>query len=110
MAFNNIYLALKGTVKSESAKAVLFIYPIGDNLTKEEWFPKSQLARVIPGKQDGSDVIMASEWILKQKDALQYATKAAPPLSSEPTMLAHPSVPTTPPAKSFVDMDDDIPF
>lgn len=108
MAYNNTYLALTGTITAESTKAVQFTYSVGDNLTKTEWFPKSQVARVIPGKEDGTDILMASEWILNQKGALKYASKTAPPLPTPP--LAHPSVPSTPPAKSFVDMDDDIPF
>lgn len=105
----NTYLALQGTIKRRTEKAILFIFFDSEENAQEEWFPISQLASIHTAVNDSYDVIMASEWILKQKFAHHLATTKNPATTNAPT-AAHPPVPTTPPAKSFVDMDDDIPL
>lgn len=116
MPYNNIYLALSGTIKHESEKAVLFEYLLEDGIgLKSDWFPHSQIASIHRNQSRDDellcapDVIMASEWILRQKNAHHLATKKNPATSST-VVRTHPKVPSIPPAKSFVDMDDDIPF
>jgi chemotaxis signal transduction protein len=52
----------KGTIKNETAKAVLFEID-GD----EYWIPLSQIFKVVRTKSKGEDEIVMSEWIAKEK-------------------------------------------
>lgn len=106
-----MYLALSGTIKRETPKAVLFEFLDEDGIgVKSEWFPLSQMASIHRAAEVCKpDVIMVSEWILREKGALHLATSKNPALTGTPKPLGHP-VPTTPPVKSWSEMDDDIPF
>lgn len=101
MAYNNIYRALRGMVKRDTGKAILFVTRDPEALTPEDeeleaWLPKSQLSGITILKDGSGDcVILASEWILKQKDWMHLPTYVPTPSS---------------PANGAVDMEDDIPF
>ena len=128
----NVYRSLVGKITGETEKAVRFQIDVSSEaneypIYKNEWFPRSQLSSVHVSKTPDGDVIMASEWILGQKGWLDYAGAAGynPAIS---TVVQNQVVPQqlspaaqkfkdslsdklkTPPAPSFVDMDDDIPF
>lgn len=116
MAYNNVYRALRGRIKRDTGKAILLVVRDPEALTPEEevqeqWIPTSQIKSIHNLKDDfGESIVMASEWILKQKDWLHLSTANNPALQNTTPISSHPKVPDTPPAKSFVDMDDDIPF
>ena len=119
----NVYRSLVGTVTGATEKAVRFQIDVTlgkceEPVMKVEWFPRSQLASVHEIKGLGTDVIMASEWILGQKGWLDFAGAAGynPAISK---VVANEVIPVTPklsdklqhpPVRSFSDMDDDVPF
>lgn len=113
--FNNIYRALRGTIKRDTGKAILFVVANPDALVPEdefleEWLPTSQI-NSITTHSDGSGeaTIMVSEWILKQKgEAWKNLPTSPNPLQLPKTSI--PKLPSVPPAKHWSDMDDDIPF
>ena len=118
MGYNNVYRQLQGEIVGESAKAIKFsVYDSDQDKTITEWFPVSQLSsihRMFDAETDTLDVLMVSEWILKQKPNMaRFAGTTTPPtLSGAPTKeipkiqdkLQHP------PTSNWTDMDDDIPF
>ena len=116
MAYNNIYRQLHGEIVGESAKAIQFSITSKNGVVRVEWFPLSQVSsihRLFNTEKQLLDILMASEWVLKQKGWLEYAGEAKPPvLSGTPTdkipkiqdKLQHP------PTSNWADMDDDIPF
>jgi hypothetical protein len=101
MAYNNIYRAIRGMIKRDTGKAILFVARNPDALTPEDeeleaWLPKSQISSIsILRDGSGDAVIFASEWILKQKDWMHLPTYKPAPSS---------------PAFGTVGTDDDIPF
>lgn len=122
MGYNNIYRQLHGEIMGETDKAIKFEVCITDNDDanngqelefRTEWIPISQCSsihRFSKPDNDLCDIIMVSEWILKQKGWLHLAGSTAKPkletvtpnTSSEPTDIL--------PCNSFGDMDDDILF
>ena len=64
-------VVLKGTVISESAKAVRFeIYEMAEDILtthKTEWFPFSQVSKIVKTQNKGEDTLIVSKWILSQK-------------------------------------------
>lgn len=124
MAYNNVYRQLHGEIMGESEKAIKLEFCIAgkdqdsglaEPTYKTEWFPISQIQsihRLSKPDNDLCDILMVSEWVLKQKGILHLAGSTSKPVLSAATVpaSAHPPVPSTPPAPSFVDMDDDIPF
>lgn len=112
---SNVYRPIVGFVKRSTEKAILLVVTNPEALTDEDaeieaWIPKSQLAGQRPMRDaKGNTEVMASEWILKEKDLLRLVAKAPAPAANNPS--GHPPVPTTPPAKNWMDeMDDDIPY
>ena len=79
---NQVYVTLTGTRKAQTAKAVLFSVkaisgtPV-DLENKDQWFPLSQIQKMTtdPNKV-GEDIIMATEWICKEKGLLENAARA----------------------------------
>lgn len=72
MARNNIQVALNGKILGQSPKAIKFCSYDHNNQT--EWFPLSQISKIAKGESeqedecgDKLDVLMVSEWILKEK-------------------------------------------
>ena len=120
----NVFRSLVGTITGETEKAVRFQIDVTmgkceEAIMKVEWFPRSQLSSIHFGINDfGADVIMASEWILGQKGWLDFAGAVGynPAISKVIAQQVVPITPklsdklTTPPVRSFSDMDDDIPF
>lgn len=124
MAFNNVYRQLHGVILGETEKAIKFDFCITpenedeseDSEYKTEWFPFSHVQSIHRfSKEDNDllDILMVSEWVLKQKGILHLAgSKDKPVLSGTPTdvipkiqdKLQHP------PASNWLDMDDDVPF
>jgi hypothetical protein len=111
----NVYRPILAVIKRRTDKAILIVITNDDALTDDDatlevWMPKSQILATKPTQNvRGEDEIMASEWILKEKDLMRFVT-ATSTASTTPQSKGHPPVPNTPPAKSFVDMDDDIPY
>jgi hypothetical protein len=119
----NVFRSLVGTITGETEKAVRFQIDVTmgkceEAIMKVEWFPRSQLGSVHKTNTLGADVIMASEWILGQKGWLDFAGAVGynPTISKVVAQQVVPITPklsdklTTPPVRSFSDMDDDIPF
>lgn len=117
MAYNNVYRQLHGEIVGESDKAIkLRVVDKVDGRDRIEWYPLSQLSsihRMFNAETETLDILMVSEWILKQKGMLGNAGITTPPvLSGTPTKdipkiqdkLMHP------PVSNWTDMDDDIPF
>ncbi len=115
--YNNVYRALYGEIMGETDKAIKFEYCVSDADSvgpefKTDWFPRSQISsihRLSSKDNDECDIIMVSEWLLKQKGILHLASTEKPKLNVT-TVSDLSSKLTTPPAPSFADMDDDIPF
>ena len=66
---------IKGTfLGPETAKAVQFRVdsisgvPLDESTT--QWFPLSQVKKMMRTKEDGQDEMVVSEWILQQKELL----------------------------------------
>ncbi len=119
----NVYRSLVGTITGETEKAVRFQIDVAtaehmDPIMKVEWFPRSQLASLHKTGILGTDVIMATEWILREKGWLSFAGAAGynPAVSTVVAQQVVPKVPAlsdkliTPPTKPRCEMDDDIPF
>jgi hypothetical protein len=127
----NVFRSLVGTVTGETEKAVRFQIDVAteehmEPIMKAEWFPKSQLASFHRMNGLGTDVIMASEWILREKGWLDFAGAAGynpavstviaqqiVPVATNPNTLYHDSLIDklkTPPVKPRCEMDDDVPF
>lgn len=110
--FNNVYLPIVGIIKRSTDKAILLVISDPEALTPddeeiENWIPRSQILQITPMKDvKGNSTVMMSEWIIGQKDLRRFVRKG----HTVTDVAAHPPVPKTPPAKSFVDMDDDIPY
>jgi hypothetical protein len=123
MAYNNVYRQLHGEIMGETEKAIKFEFctatnesELDDGAYKTEWFPLSQISsihRFSKPDNDLSDILMISEWVLKQKGILHLAgTTAKPVLSGTPTTVI-PKIQDKlqhPPVSNWTDMDDDIPF
>lgn len=126
MGYNNVFRQLHGEITGETDKAIKFEFnntpePAKGEEDNEpdyrtEWFPLSQLQsihRFSKPDNDLDDILMVSEWILRTKNILHLAgTTSKPVLSGTPTTVI-PKIQDKlqhPPASSFVDMDDDIPF
>lgn len=115
MAYNNIYRSIRGKILRITDKAVQFQVRDSEALTvedeiKTEWLPKSHLKFENTKADDFGEVtVMASEWILNQKGWKHLSVAASNQRVNTPAPTA-PPLPSRPPAKSFVDMDDDIPF
>jgi hypothetical protein len=118
-----VFRSLVGTVTGETEKAIRFQIDITmgkceEPVMKAEWFPKSQLASIHHGKDLNGDVIMASEWILREKGWLDFAGAAGynPAVSTVVAQQVVPIAPAlsdklkTPPVKPRCEMDDDVPF
>lgn len=125
MAFNNIYRQLHGEIVGETGKAIKFsIYCEERNANRTEWFPLSQIQsihRMYDPSIERLDVLMVSEWILKQKGWIDYSVTGKLPLATVTQIKPDPQLSELfkpqlsdklqhPPAPSRVDMDDDIPF
>lgn len=109
MAYNNVFRSLECTILNESGKAVQVSYTGSNGLLITEWFPKSQLNGIYPNDDITiPDVILASEWILKQKNAT-HLSKAVEAKLVVVTSVPIPAIRPRP-APNFSDMDDDIPF
>lgn len=57
---------LIGTVKVQTAKAVLFVFEDDDEIKREEWFPMSQI-KSMEETIDGT-VLTVTVWIYEQKE------------------------------------------
>lgn len=116
MPYNNIYHPIIGIIKRTTEKAILLVVTDPEALTDEDaeienWIPKSQIASMTPMKDVvGNTEVRLSEWIIGQKDLKRFIRHSLTPSSSPANIAGHPQVPKNPPAPSFVDMDDDIPF
>jgi len=70
---NDTKCSITGTELRRTAKAVQFrIDFIGKDaldVSKTEWFPFSQIS-TMSKDDEGNDVMMVSEWILKEKELL----------------------------------------
>lgn len=115
MAYNNVFRQLHGEIMGETEKAIKFSLFNGDRQVVE-WLPLSQLQsihRLFNEEKEQLDILMVSEWILKQKNWLDLAgTTAKPQLSGVPTTTV-PKIQDKlqhPPVSNWLDMDDDIPF
>lgn len=116
MAYNNIYHQLHGQIMAQSAKAIQFqIWDDELDTFRTEWFPLSQISsihRMYNPETETFDIIMTSEWVLKQKGWMKYSVAGKPPLA--PVIpIKSPDLSDklkTPPVRNFSDMDDDIPF
>lgn len=112
---SNVYRPILAVIKRRTEKAILIVITDPEALTEDDatievWMPKSQILGTKPTQNiRGEDEIMASEWILKEKDLMRFVA-ATGTASLNPQVKGHPPVPSTPPAKSFVDMDDDVPY
>lgn len=119
----SVYRSLVGTITGETEKAVRFQIDVTagkceEQVLKAEWFPKSQLSSIHRNNQWAEDVIMASEWILREKGWLDFAGAAGynPAVSTVVAQQVVPVIPKLseklqhPPVRNFSDMDDDIPF
>lgn len=104
MAYNNVFRSLECTILGESGKAVQVSYTGSNGLLITEWFPKSQLNGIF----EEQGVILASEWILKQKCAT-HLSKAIDKAKIADVETYAP-VGDKPAINNFADMDDDIPF
>lgn len=113
MAYPKIYHPIIGIVKRSTDKAILLVITDPEALTEEDdtienWIPKSQIHSITPLKDvAGNSEVRMSEWIIGQKDLKRFIRSTHYVSSS---VAVHPAVPTTPPAPSWMDMDDDIPF
>lgn len=122
MGYNNIYRQLHGEIMGETEKAIKFEFctdteDTGDEPEyKTEWFPLSQISSIHRLAKDDNglcDILMISEWILKQKGILHLAGIAKPPVLSGVPTAVKPTIADKlqhPPTSSWADMDDDIPF
>lgn len=124
MAYNNVYRQLHGEIMGESDKAIKFEFcidtedlPDGQNPDyKTEWFPLSQISsihRFSKPDNDLTDILMISEWVLKQKGILHLAGTTAKPVLSGTATTTIPKIQDKlqhPPTSTWSDMDDDIPF
>lgn len=80
MARTNTYHSVEGYISGETDKAILIdVHKIageelhdGHENRKKHWFPISQVAKIIrqPKGSLELDCLMASEWILKQKEMI----------------------------------------
>lgn len=122
MAYNNVYRQLHGEIMGETEKAIKFEFCIAEGETddldayKTEWFPLSQISsihRFSKPDNDLTDILMISEWVLKQKGILHLAGTTAKPVLSGTATTTIPKIQDKlqhPPTSTWSDMDDDIPF
>lgn len=103
MAYNNVFRSLECNILNESGKAVQVSYTASNGLLVTEWYPKSQLNGIFADQ----GVIMASEWILKQKNAMHLSKSVDKPKIDDVEKYAPVA---DKPVNNFSDMDDDIPF
>lgn len=124
-----VYRALSGQIIRETELAIQFTVhaPLSQANGNTEWFPKSQLSsihRTYDVVEGTFDILMASEWILGQKNCLMASqTQAAGSPTTHASVyirtqakkdydkMAHNRLPYKDDEKPLIsDMDDDIPF
>ena len=82
MSTKDIHITLYGTKVAETARAVRFVIKcIGEveiSPHLSEWFPLSQVKRIVSSPDEtGRDMLMVSEWIMKEKGLLEAVKKSA---------------------------------
>lgn len=63
-------IILRGTKLAESGKAIKFCVEevAGEEIDpKTEWFPFSQVDKIVDSKTEGTDFLHVSQWICQQK-------------------------------------------
>lgn len=68
-------VTLKGSIIRDSDKAICFtIHDISgcplDPPEEHEWFPLSQVEKIVRAKEPEEDILIVSEWIMKQKELM----------------------------------------
>jgi len=89
MSRSDVLITLYGTKVAETARAVRFVIKcIGEvdiSPHLSEWFPLSQVKRIVTSPDEtGRDMLMVSEWIMKEKGLLDAAKKATDPRHPPP--------------------------
>ena len=82
MSRSDTLITLYGTKVAETARAVRFVIKsIGETAISphlSEWFPLSQVKRIVSSPDEtGRDMLMVSEWIMKEKGLLETVKKSA---------------------------------
>lgn len=112
---NNVFLSLIGINKRNTDKAILLVLTDTEALVEEDaklevWLPKSQIKSITPMKDaEGNVCVMASEWIVGQKDLRKFVRSVATPATTA-AKASHP-IPTTPPVRSHYEPEEeDVPY
>jgi len=89
MSTKDIHITLYGTKVAETARAVRFVIKcIGEvdiSPHLSEWFPLSQVKRIVSSPDEtGRDMLMVSEWIMKEKGLLEVVKKTTDPRHPPP--------------------------
>lgn len=89
MSTRDTLITLYGTKVAETARAVRFVIKsIGETAISTHlsvWFPLSQVQKIVTSQDEaGRDMLMVSEWIMKEKGLLEAVKKATDPRHPPP--------------------------